>query len=65
MHLCKFCSSEALIKRGFARGKQRYFCKFCERHQVIGDDRERYSDKITQPQCYISRVADFAVLRGY
>jgi IS1 family transposase len=40
MHVCKLCGSEALIKRGLVRGKQRYFCKLCERHHVIGDERE-------------------------
>ncbi|MDR2765930.1 MAG: hypothetical protein LBB63_00480 [Holosporaceae bacterium] len=46
MHVCKFCGSESLIKRGFVRGKQRYFCKLCERHHVIGDDREKYPEQV-------------------
>jgi transposase-like protein len=40
---CKFCVSEAFRKSGFTRGKQRYFCKSCERNQVVGDNREKHS----------------------
>jgi transposase-like protein len=46
MHICKFCGGGELIKRGFVRGKQRYFCKLCKRHHVIGDDREKYSEQV-------------------
>ena len=41
---CKSCSSEALRKSGITRGKQRYFCKNCERNQVAGDNREKHSE---------------------
>jgi transposase-like protein len=41
--ICKFCGSEALRKSGITRGKQRYFCKSCERNQVVGDNREKHS----------------------
>jgi transposase-like protein len=39
---CKFCGSDALRKNGFTRGKQRYFCKNCERNHVKGDVREKH-----------------------
>ncbi|MDR0555458.1 MAG: hypothetical protein LBG20_00375, partial [Holosporaceae bacterium] len=39
---CKFCGSEELRKNGITRGKQRYFCKNCERNQVEGDGREKH-----------------------
>ncbi|MDR1334841.1 MAG: hypothetical protein LBJ19_01005, partial [Holosporaceae bacterium] len=41
--ICKFCGSEALRKSGIMRKKQRYFCKSCERNQVVGDNREKHS----------------------
>ncbi|MDR0581184.1 MAG: hypothetical protein LBG04_03685 [Holosporaceae bacterium] len=41
---CKFCGSEALRKNGITRGKQRYFCKNCERNRVAGDNREKHSE---------------------
>ncbi|MDR0968237.1 MAG: hypothetical protein LBL99_01205 [Holosporaceae bacterium] len=41
---CKYCGSEAMIKKGITRGKQRYYCKSCERNQVEGDERERYPE---------------------
>jgi transposase-like protein len=41
---CKYCGSEALMKKGITRGKQRYYCKSCERRQVEGDERERYPE---------------------
>jgi transposase-like protein len=46
MQVCKFCGSEAFRKSGFVRGRQRYFCKSCERNYVVGDDREKYSESV-------------------
>jgi transposase-like protein len=49
---CNFCDREAFRKSGFIRGKQRYFCKSCERNQVIGDNREKHS----QMERYVAMV---------
>ena len=46
MELCKYCGSSAFSKNGFARGKQRYLCKACDRSQTVGDRREKYSELI-------------------
>ena len=36
---CKKCYSAAVIKSGKVRGKQRYFCKKCGYHFVMGGER--------------------------
>ena len=36
---CKKCYSAAVIKSGKVRGKQRYCCKKCGYHFVVGDER--------------------------
>jgi len=46
MHICKFCSSNKVIKSGITRGVQRYHCKDCKRHYVLGDKRQKYDNKI-------------------
>ncbi len=43
MVTCKHCGSEASVKHGQARGKQRYRCKRCGRHFVEGDSRVKDS----------------------
>jgi transposase-like protein len=46
MELCKHCGSKNLRKNGFNRGKQRYFCKDCQKNQVEGDNRQKYSESV-------------------
>jgi transposase-like protein len=46
MKECKFCNGKQLIKSGKAREKQRYRCKACGRNQILGDKREKYSNKM-------------------
>ena len=46
MELCKHCGSKNLRRNGFNRGKQRYFCKDCNKNQVAGDDRQKYSESV-------------------
>jgi transposase len=41
---CKNCKSDRVVKSGKVRGKQRYKCKECGYHFVIGD--ERTNEKI-------------------
>ena len=41
---CKNCKAEEVVKSGRVRGKQRYKCKECGYHFVIGD--ERTNEKI-------------------
>jgi transposase len=36
---CKNCKSDRVVKSGKVRGKQRYKCKECGYHFVIGDER--------------------------
>lgn len=36
---CKNCDKNHIFKRGFSRGKQRYCCKDCGYHFVVGDKR--------------------------
>lgn len=43
--ICKFCDSISVVKRGFARDKQRYLCKTCKKHFVEGDRRVVYSEE--------------------
>ena len=35
MELCRFCSSNTVIKSGFVRGKQRYRCHDCGKHFIV------------------------------
>ncbi|GHU11754.1 hypothetical protein FACS189449_03870 [Alphaproteobacteria bacterium] len=46
MELCEHCGSKNLRKNGFNREKQRYFCKDCEKNQVEGDNRQKYSESV-------------------
>ena len=39
MGVCKNCTSEKVVKSGKVRGRQRYKCKECSYHFVIGDKR--------------------------
>ena len=39
MKQCKRCHSTQLVKHGFVRGKQRYYCKECQYHCIAGDKR--------------------------
>ena len=39
MAICKHCGFEESVKHGRVRGKQRYRCKQCGLHFVIGDER--------------------------
>ncbi|MCL2288280.1 MAG: hypothetical protein FWC33_03760 [Candidatus Bathyarchaeota archaeon] len=36
---CKKCDSEAVVKSGRIRGKQRYKCRMCAYYFVVGDER--------------------------
>lgn len=36
MELCRFCSSNTVIKSGFVRKKQRYRCNDCGKHFIVG-----------------------------
>ena len=46
MKNCKFCHSENLIKNGKPKGLQRYYCKDCEREQIVGDRRQSHNNEI-------------------
>ena len=46
MDNCKFCESEALVKNGFVRKKQRYRCAGCGKNQVAGDERVKYGNAL-------------------
>ena len=46
MEKCKFCKYDKLNKNGKVRGMQRYICKKCQKNQVYGDNRVKYSDKM-------------------
>ncbi len=46
MQKCKKCSSESLVKAGFARGLQKFKCKNCKSFQIFGDKRCKYPRKI-------------------
>jgi len=46
MKKCKKCSSENLVKAGFARGLQKFKCTHCKSYQISGDRRCKYSSKI-------------------
>jgi transposase len=43
MLTCKHCKSERYVKHGIVRGKQRYWCKECNRRFVEGDHRVKTS----------------------
>ena len=45
MH-CKICQSKEVVKNGKTRGKQRYYCKVCNKNFVEVDMRLKYSDSI-------------------
>ena len=42
----KFCHSENLIKNEKPKGLQSYYCKNCEREQIVGDRRQCYNNEI-------------------
>jgi len=46
MESCKFCGSVELVKSGKVRSKQRYLCKACDKHQVVGDERVFYGNNL-------------------
>ena len=50
---CKHCGSTKVVKNGFVRKKQRYFCKSCSRNFVIGDGRRKESVAIKKALCVI------------
>jgi transposase len=53
MPSCKNCQSESVIKRGKARGKQRYMCKGCGYHFVEGDARTNETIAAKKAMCVI------------
>ena len=53
MPLCKNCQHETVIKRGKARGKQRYKCKECGYHFVEGDARTNEKIAAKKAMCVI------------
>ena len=46
MELCKYCSSEKLVKNGRPKDAQRYLCKSCKRSQIEGDKRIKYPNSL-------------------
>ena len=42
----KRCNSEAIVKNGFVRGKQRYNCKDCGYNFVFGDARSKHETEM-------------------
>lgn len=46
MKNCKFCHSKNIIKNGKPKGLQRYYCKDCEREQIVGDRRQSHNNEI-------------------
>ena len=53
MSQCKNCQSVKVIKRGMARGKQRYKCKECGYHFVEGDARTNEKIAAKKAMCVI------------
>jgi transposase-like protein len=45
MKRCKFCKGEQLLKAGSIRGKRRYKCISCNKTQINGDNRIKYTEK--------------------
>ena len=61
---CKKCNSEAKVKNGFMKDKQRYKCKECGHNYTEGDGRTAYNNIIKQyvirmylNNCGIRRIA--------
>lgn len=52
---CKSCSSERIVKNGYAAGKQRYKCKDCGVNFIEGDKRVKYGaqDKLKVLKLYL------------
>ena len=50
---CKNCQSARIIKRGKARGKQRYKCKECGYHFVEGDERTNEKVAAKKAMCVL------------
>ena len=46
MKNCKFCGHNVLVKHSKIKGKQRYLCKNCNKHQINQDNRKKYDEKI-------------------
>lgn len=49
MPICKKCRSAQVIKNGFVRGKQRFFCKECGANFIEGDGRT--NEEIVLKKC--------------
>lgn len=64
--VCKRCGCEALMKRGFVSGKQRYQCKSCGMHFTERDKRRKYSERLISAavELYL-KGTDFAGYQGY
>ena len=50
---CKNCQSPNVIKRGITRGKQRFKCKECNYHFVVGDARTNEKIAAKKAMCVI------------
>lgn len=46
MQSCKFCGLKDLVKNGFVKNLQRFFCKSCCKNQIEKDDRKKYETRI-------------------
>jgi transposase-like protein len=46
MNQCKNCSSSSIVKNGFVRKKQRYYCKECGYNFIEWDKRIKQSAQI-------------------
>lgn len=44
MEVCKYCNCKRLVKNGFVRSQQRYYCRDCGKNQVEGDKRVKYDN---------------------
>jgi transposase-like protein len=53
MAACKNCQSELVVKNGFVRGKQRFFCKDCGLNFVEGDARTNEKTAAKKALCVI------------
>ena len=54
--VCPFCGSGDIIRKGYDRGRQRFYCKECRRHFI---------EKVKHPKDYKIKVVKTALRVGF
>jgi len=58
--VCPFCGSGNIIRKGYDKGRQRFYCKECRRHFI-----EKVKHRRNYPKDYKIRVVNTALRVGF